>query len=274
MRPCSQFVPPKKHGFNPRTHTGCDSGFPFYFIHVCCFNPRTHTGCDLSVCGVGVSPTVSIHAPTRGATLIQWIASKGIEVSIHAPTRGATPDVGGTAANKAFQSTHPHGVRRAMATRSKYGTGFNPRTHTGCDYSLTVASSNSLGFNPRTHTGCDLPQTCIPAFPTPFQSTHPHGVRLVRSHFLLFFNSVSIHAPTRGATRGLTTSYQYRTCFNPRTHTGCDLPGAPLPMDGELSFNPRTHTGCDLSIHCFALYFPGFNPRTHTGCDSVQSYIL
>ena len=34
--------------------------------------------------------TVSIHAPTRGATDVEVISGDGIGVSIHAPTRGAT----------------------------------------------------------------------------------------------------------------------------------------------------------------------------------------
>ena len=33
---------------------------------------------------------------------------------------------------------------------------------------------------------------------------------------------VSIHAPTRGATK-MVCRVDYRGCFNPRTHEGCDL---------------------------------------------------
>ena len=33
---------------------------------------------------------ISIHAPTRGATMIIWIKSAALHISIHAPTRGAT----------------------------------------------------------------------------------------------------------------------------------------------------------------------------------------
>ena len=55
-----------------------------------CFNPRPHTrgdsphGLPLWLC------SVSIHAPTRGATAIPEFDRLGNEVSIHAPTRGAT----------------------------------------------------------------------------------------------------------------------------------------------------------------------------------------
>ncbi len=37
-------------------------------------------------------------------------------------------------------------------------------------------------------------------------------------------------------------------CFNPRTHTGCDLISILLIFIYLLGFNPRTHTGCDLAV--------------------------
>ena len=79
-------------------------------------------------------------------------------------------------------------------------------------------------FNPRTHTGCDL------------GNTHKR-----------FGYCVSIHAPTRGATKPKTFRYFVPRGFNPRTHTGCDI----IYVQGHdlhVCFNPRTHTGCDLRI--------------------------
>ena len=63
---------------------------------------------------------------------------------------------------------------------------FNPRTHTGCDTSPKNNGSYYDCFNPRTHTGCDF-------------------IRSVK-HLIV---RVSIHAPTRGATR------RGVTCLNP-----------------------------------------------------------
>ena len=83
-------------------------------------------------------------------------------------------------------------------------------------------------------------------------------------------------------------------CFNPRTHTGCDLSCSPsiskelfqsthphgvrrediVSYESRKGFNPRTHTGCDNWIFYARRICGSFNPRTHTGCDSVQSYIL
>ena len=56
------------------------------------FNPRSHEGSDVirrvRFTGNG---TISIHAPTRGATCRSWLTSYQIlQISIHAPTRGAT----------------------------------------------------------------------------------------------------------------------------------------------------------------------------------------
>ena len=121
-----------------------------------------------------------------------------------------------------FQSTHPHGVRpkrEMIAGKAKcfnprthtgcdvpalfvisYEQSFNPRTHTGCDVAAGDASLYELRFNPRTHTGCDVYVLLSMPSCTPFQSTHPHGVRRLFLPLIFKGKSVSIHAPTRGAT--------------------------------------------------------------------------
>ena len=100
-----------------------------------------------------------------------------------------------------FQSTHPHGVRPCNTVRYTYcRSSFNPRTHTGCDDILQLEYWINNGFNPRTHTGCDCAMTLRHRTYVVFQSTHPHGVRLHASRHLSEIVSVSIHAPTRGAT--------------------------------------------------------------------------
>ena len=55
-----------------------------------------------------------------------------------------------------------------------------------------------------------------------FQSMHPHGVRLIASPCIFVVISVSIHAPTWGATLSFLIPFRMSTCFNPRTHMGCD----------------------------------------------------
>ena len=102
-----------------------------------CFNPRSHEGSDTTI-GSGTSTMtmfqstlprrerphakkniqdrqdVSIHAPTKGATLDYDCLCADFHVSIHAPTKGAT------FVNPLVLSS---------------GTRFNPRSHEGSDRS-------------------------------------------------------------------------------------------------------------------------------------------
>ena len=193
---------------------------------------------------------ISIHAPTRGATwLVYVIIISPLDISIHAPTRGATPYLltslicqyisihaptrGATHVDFydvdlpiEFQSTHPRGVRqRTSKTDGDKLINFNPRTHEGCDITLTLGSTTDSvfqsthprgvrhdellaedgreeNFNPRTHEGCDM--RCLAPLPCNFK--------------------ISIHAPTRGATCSSRILLCRSTHFNPRTHEGCDSP--------------------------------------------------
>ena len=77
-----------------------------------CFNPRTHEGCD--------------HRPHN--------YKQKIGVSIHAPTRGATLSTLKTWVTGQFQSTHPRGVRLTIRSLMQMFGSFNPRTHEGCDF--------------------------------------------------------------------------------------------------------------------------------------------
>ncbi len=76
--------------FNPRAHAGRDLSAPLLFIHVRCFNPRAHAGRDPMIRDIFYPTIVSIHAPTRGATVTSQLDPYFYIVSIHAPTRGAT----------------------------------------------------------------------------------------------------------------------------------------------------------------------------------------
>ena len=78
---------------------------------------------------------------------------------------------------------------------------FNPRTHTGCDLMFAPPQPSTVSFQ-STH-----PHGVRPSFPVTdrifykFQSTHPHGVRLLIYPGNDIPLNVSIHAPTRGATK-------------------------------------------------------------------------
>ncbi len=121
------------------------------------FNPRTHTGCDIPSPSAATRRSCFNPRTHTGCDLFTHL----IIVLICS-----------------FQSTHPHGVRRAMTLRhrtyvvfqSTHPHGVRPKP------SMTVSVYNN-GFNPRTHTGCD-------------DSNSLYEDEL----------EVSIHAPTRGAT--------------------------------------------------------------------------
>ena len=78
---------------------------------------------------------------------------------------------------------------------------FNPRTREGCDCDPCHAILHVVYFNPRTREGCD-------------ESLE----QLTKE-----INTISIHAPVKGATPDNISlrTYGYRH-FNPRTREGCD----------------------------------------------------
>ena len=114
------------------------------------------------------------------------------------------------------------GCDRHKHTLRPHPVHFNPRTHMGCDvqrhgsdhkevisiHAPTWGATSCyflhfipLHFNPRTHMGCDNDCPNLRRQLHKFQSTHPHGVRrLLRIHRMVL-NTISIHAPTWGATR-------------------------------------------------------------------------
>ena len=146
---------------------------------------------------------ISIHAPTRGATLRRREQTKQIR-DFNPRSHEGSDTIAGTATTSRirFQSTLPRGERPAELRNSPvHLRNFNPRSHEGSDIEfiygflrpeisihaptrgatsgLKLFSYVQCNFNPRSHEGSDA---------------------------LLRMNDndimISIHAPTRGATRG------------------------------------------------------------------------
>ena len=101
--------------------------------------------------------SVSIHAPGRGATLLDMLGYGFRFVSIHAPGRGAT---------------------RFRELRCRWDKRFNSRTREGCDIIQVVTNLKVLSFNSRTREGCDSSAVRSRETKREFQFTHPGGVRL------------------------------------------------------------------------------------------------
>ena len=55
--------------FNPRSHEGSDGAEKHQAVWKRHFNPRSHEGSDKDVSGYLRSAKISIHAPTKGATV-------------------------------------------------------------------------------------------------------------------------------------------------------------------------------------------------------------
>ena len=210
---------------------------------------------------------ISIHAPTRGATLSKGYTIYPLPISIHAPTRGATtmPGVKGKTNNHFNPRSHTGSDMRSFGFKPFVGdfnprshTGsdaieelkaipdyhFNPRSHTGSDRATQRHDWPPENFNPRSHTGSDRQPGCPFAKTTTFQSTLPHGERhrktnLAHAPFVFqstlphgerpvgfsvssSCQSISIHAPTRGATSWAVFIVGGTRYFNPRSHTGSD----------------------------------------------------
>ena len=123
--PLLRFQSTHPHGVRPRTFAPCRC--------LDCFNPRTHTGCDNAWSKALPLRRVSIHAPTRGATLVS--ERKFFTV--------------------AFQSTHPHGVRLLHIDLLWHIVQFQSTHPHGVRLFFSASGPNH----------------------SEFQSTHPHGVR-------------------------------------------------------------------------------------------------
>ena len=122
---------------------------------------------------------VSIHAPTRGATTLRLARGGQANVSIHAPTRGAT-------------------ARLVFVTVLMLVSIHAPTR--GATYSSFEVYPTILFQSTHPH-GVRQEARGAAGVANKFQSTHPHGVRPDTQIILSERFSVSIHAPTRGATR-------------------------------------------------------------------------
>jgi len=234
------------------------------------FNPRAHAGRDArSMFNAGPRDRVSIHAPTRGATPGGNTDNAGADVSIHAPTRGAT---GAGFAGDARDRVSIHAPTRGAtigASSVMYHLGcFNPRAHAGRDSTTpTRPTSCSARFNPRAHAGRDSAPRWQPAVPSAFQSTRPRGAR---RHALRFEtvvpDDVSIHAPTRGATRAAPCSVLTGVVsIHAPTRGATALAGAARALT-HVSIHAPTRGATPESADRVPAW-KCFNPRAHAGRD-------
>ena len=127
--------------------------------------------------------------------------------------------------------------------------GFIISTHAptpGATLNYNNGTEVKFDFNPRPHTGGDRrPVGAVPPA------------------------DISTHAPTPGATISLTSTWK-RWEFQPTPpHRG--RPGPWAKQGQHADFNPRPHTGGDMPSSSRAVSSTeDFNPRPHTGGDMVM----
>ena len=165
--------------FNPRSHERSDryhSYIHFFFSSISIHAPTR--GATFVVRHFAFVIAISIHAPTRGATHFETLEQRLLFISIHAPTRGATLICSILYILEGFQSTLPREERPLYVPYSIYLRDFNPRSHERSDRIFLF-----------------------------------YQIQLIY---------ISIHAPTRGATDlGLNTIQPF-LYFNPRSHERSD----------------------------------------------------
>ena len=153
------------------------------------FNPRAHAGRDATPAICRLYKQVSIHAPTRGATISLFDVSTAEDVSIHAPTRGATNLHVEFLRDSELVSIHAPTRGATKSSRPDYIilASFNPRAHAG------RAAQAYLAFRFQS-----TPRGARTNQQVQFQSTRPRGATILGATARP--SEVSIHAPTRGAT--------------------------------------------------------------------------
>ena len=142
------------------------------------FNPRSHEGSDAIISCVINMRNISIHAPTRGATLPFEQSAYILHISIHAPTRGATLNQVHRARTRSISI---HAPTRGATSHSELPSSekfisIHAPTR-GATGKIENMEEMKMDFNPRSHEGSD-------------EKAFPHLAKDI----------ISIHAPTRGAT--------------------------------------------------------------------------
>ena len=101
---------------------------------------------------------------------------RGPSVSIHAPTGGATLDGHAIRGQHPFQFTRPRGARPKRGVSPRSESSFNSRAHGGRDPYSTKGRPRRPGFNSRAHGGRDRKRTTV-STRIEFQFTRPRGAR-------------------------------------------------------------------------------------------------
>ena len=126
--------------------------------------------------------------------------SNFLSISIHAPTRGATCKNYSPQVLKAFQSTLPQGERRRKVAGKIQITPISIHAPTRGATMYRYALANDICISIHAPTRGATVSPCVSTTFLRFQSTLPQGERPVLAIPNGLYTPISIHAPTRGAT--------------------------------------------------------------------------
>ena len=234
------------------------------------FNSRAHGGRDHRLASDAVPRTVSIHAPTGGATKLvgkfrvgeefQFTRPRGARpeesarisrrlVSIHAPTGGATSGDYILVAGEWFQFTRPRGARPRRGLRAGRLSRFNSRAHGGRDR-VRATIHRDIAVSIHAPTGGATISTPSRMAASAFQFTRPRGARhttLTQSAGAARFNSRA-HG---GRDWGLHDSAAKSWSFNSRAHGGRDAPPPRRPSGRRVSIHAPTGGATCLILYTF-----------------------
>ena len=194
--------------FNPRSHEGSDSCLHIGYLPWDYFNPRSHEGSDPGYAECHWLCTISIHAPTKGATIRIWDKITIQRFQSTLPRRERRTWIHWLWSWSWFQSTLPRRERQchprydkihniiSIHAPTKGATSsvalwtirtmyFNPRSHEGSDVTSPSAQLFLLYFNPRSHEGSDDSLYGIFQSRPQFQSTLPRRERHSWKTFLM-----------------------------------------------------------------------------------------
>ena len=174
------------------------------------FNPRSHERSDGNCYTLTSNSGISIHAPTRGATMVAILNQKIPVFQSTLPREERLFGFGIRVIISIFQSTLPREERRyPHGLQSLLFHNFNPRSHERSDipagsfhcclhYISIHAPTRGATFWIK-HKGYNF-----------YISIHAptRGATIVRGEALMTY-SISIHAPTRGATAILHKKFVY-----------------------------------------------------------------
>ena len=147
-------------------------------------------------------PLISIHAPAKGATLLDLDRIADCVISIHAPAKGATA------------ARHSRG---ALAGISIHAPAKGATVNKLCEMIRLT------DFNPRSREGSDVGSPQGNRYTRISIHAPAKGVTLSCKAIIAHRYTISIHAPAKGATQEHHRRWNAWLDFNPRSREGSDV---------------------------------------------------